>query len=101
MFGSLVGQGISDIIRQLDKIGQGYSQLPIIHTGLINVSTHFWIIQYTYFSTNRFENFGIVQYIKLKTKGYFPNSTYNRMSTYNGKLRVLGWQKIAKTLGYS
>ena len=40
LFGSLVGQAKSDIIRQLDKIGQGYSQLPIIHTSLINVSTH-------------------------------------------------------------
>ena len=31
MSGSSVGQAKSDIIRQLDKIGQGYSQLPIIH----------------------------------------------------------------------
>ena len=30
----------TDIIRQLDKIRQGCSQLPIINTGLINVSTH-------------------------------------------------------------
>ena len=56
----------TDIIRQLDKIRQGCSQLPIINTGLINVSTHFWIIQYTYFLMNRFEKIGIVQCLKLK-----------------------------------
>ena len=47
------------------------------------------------FSPNRFGNFGIIQYyVYLKIKRNFPNSTYNRMSMYNRKLRVSMWNPL-------
>ena len=41
------------------------------------------------FSPYRFENLGIIWCIYLKIRENFTNSTYNRMNTYNRKLRVL------------
>ena len=40
------------------------------------------------FSPNRFGNFGIIRYVYLKIKRNFTNNTYNRINTYNRKLRV-------------